>query len=751
MAEQQNILIKILADVAGANASFGKLQKTLGDLSNGTITLSKNFNAFEKGVSGSIGAQKAAEQVSKQYLQVMRQRLNISRAEVAGIKAVTEMHKAEAAAINAKIALQKAELAGDSVLLREMQQELQLRRLAVQEIELENRERRALTATKKNSAKATGQVTEEVQRSTGAMGSASFALLSFGQGLQDSAQFGMGAAQGLRAVNNNIQQFVTALALGSEQAGGMKNLLRDMRSLLIGPAGVIVAFSLVSAALEFFTTRAQRAKKEGEDFARAWEEAANSVFSFEDALSGMTISVPEQAITPLRERLEQDIKAIDDLISDAEESLSTEFSGSFSLALANAAAIDPIMGNIAQGSDDVRENTFKSAESDAKILEAREAVANLDMDRIEGQRRLLALLKQQEGFLDKRNELISLAKNLGLDFESTSKRTLTTIEKLTNQYDDLVKAFAGTGEAERQEGALRARIAVLENLRDITIEYSQSIEEMRLLMSQEGQEVISETERLEGLNKELRERIRLRRQVLGLEKVGADQLVQLSDSTKDFADEYARQNAERIKADAEGAKSFLNLQEGISKGIGLVSRSFGSMGTTFMQLAQQQEDGSRRMFKIGKALAISQAIMNSYQAYTAALADQTMPGPLRFISAGAALAAGLAQVAAIKSTKFGGGGGSSGSSSGRGGISSAPTFFTSFGNISDFPASNVASLSAASTSGTNISLVVQGRNLVGVIENEMQASSRRIGYSTGVFSGALASSSSTRDVFGGIK
>jgi len=272
VAEQQNILIKILADVAGANASFDKLQKTLGDLSNGTLTLSKNFNAFEQGVRGSIGAQKAAEQVSKRYEQILRQRLSISRAEVAGIKAVTEMHKAEAAAINAKLALQKAELAGDSVLLKEMQQELQLRRLAIQEIELENRERRALNATKRQAATTTNQVTGAVQASTGAMGSASFAVLSLGQAFQDSAQFGMGFAQGLRAVNNNIQQTFTAIALGSVQMGGFNNLVKAMGKSLLGPGGLILGFSAFSAALEFFTTRAQKASAEAKNLTNATQE-----------------------------------------------------------------------------------------------------------------------------------------------------------------------------------------------------------------------------------------------------------------------------------------------------------------------------------------------------------------------------------------------------------------------------------------------------------------------------------------------
>jgi len=154
------------------------------------------------------------------------------------------------------------------------------------------------------------------------------------------------------------------------------------------------------------------------------------------------------------------------------------------------------------------------------------------------------------------------------------------------------------------------------------------------------------------------------------------------------------------------------------------------MGTTFMQLAQQQEGGSRRMFKIGKALAISQAVMNSYQAYTAALADQTMPTPMRYVAAGAALAAGLAQVAAIKSTEFGQGGK-------KGRQISAPNVFagiTSVGALPGGAASQRSDLSMATIGGSGmglqVELVAQGRNLVAVSSTETSASKRRSGLQT---------------------
>lgn len=559
--------------------------------------------------------------------------------------------------------------------------------------------------------------TGEVRQFVDASGAASFALLSIGQAFQDSAQFGMGLAQGLRAVNNNIQQVFTSIALGSAQAGGMKNFFGEMSKQLIGPGGAIIAFSIVTAGIEFFTTRAQRAAKDTDELAKKFKEAADSVFTFQDSLSGMTVNIPESAITPLRAELEKQIGIIDDLIAKSEESSQDLFR----------------IASIARSPELLQ----KAVNAENEIVAAKEEIATLDMDRIEGQRRLLALLKQQEGFLEKRDELLQIAKDLGLDIESTAKTTLTEIEKLTEQYEDLVRAFGGDGQAERQQGALNARIQLLQDLQDATVNYSQSIEEMRLLMNQEGQEVISETERLEDLNEELRERIRLRRQIMGLEKIGADQLRGLGEATQDFTEEYKRESDERIKADAESAEAFFAMQQGISKGIGLVSQSFGSMGTTFMQLAQQQEGGSRRMFKIGKALAISQAVMNSYVAYTTALADKTIPGPMRFVAAGAALAAGLAQVAAIKSAEFGQGG--------KGRQVSAPNVFAGVTSVGALPggaasqlalqpASQRSDLSVAALGGfgggVQVELVAQGRNLVSVSSMEANASKRRSGLQT---------------------
>lgn len=80
-----------------------------------------------------------------------------------------------------------------------------------------------------------------------------------------------------------------------------------------------------------------------------------------------------------------------------------------------------------------------------------------------------------------------------------------------------------------------------------------------------------------------------------------------------------------------------------------------------------------KVFENNKAIAVATALINTYQAVTNAWAN--VPWPLNIAAAGAALAAGMAQVANIKSTNkssSSGGGGSGGGGGGGGGEAVGP-------------------------------------------------------------------------------
>jgi hypothetical protein len=77
---------------------------------------------------------------------------------------------------------------------------------------------------------------------------------------------------------------------------------------------------------------------------------------------------------------------------------------------------------------------------------------------------------------------------------------------------------------------------------------------------------------------------------------------------------------------------------------------------------------SRKMFEVGKAAAIAQSVMNTYQGVTKALAD--VPYPYNFVAAATVLAAGLNNVNNIRSTQFGSAGGGAASTGGAAGLGS---------------------------------------------------------------------------------
>jgi hypothetical protein len=114
----------------------------------------------------------------------------------------------------------------------------------------------------------------------------------------------------------------------------------------------------------------------------------------------------------------------------------------------------------------------------------------------------------------------------------------------------------------------------------------------------------------------------------------------------------------------------------------MADQSFSIIGDIITATAGQSEAAQRKAFNIAKAASIAQAIVNTYLAANAALAmdplKEVFPGQ-RFVQAALTIAAGLANVAKIRSTQFqgGGGGGSAPSPAAGNATMTPPPTFTS--------------------------------------------------------------------------
>ena len=153
------------------------------------------------------------------------------------------------------------------------------------------------------------------------------------------------------------------------------------------------------------------------------------------------------------------------------------------------------------------------------------------------------------------------------------------------------------------------------------------------------------TEAQRELNKQIQEGVNLAKQAREPYQVFADNIKAL-----DAAQTAGKISAEQYgQAQRQAALIAVNAYAGAASSIG------GSL---------------TQVFKKSKGVAIAAAIINSFQAASNALAQA--PWPLNFAAAAAALAAGFAQVANIRSTNEGGsGGGGGGASSGGGGDTAA--------------------------------------------------------------------------------
>jgi hypothetical protein len=146
---------------------------------------------------------------------------------------------------------------------------------------------------------------------------------------------------------------------------------------------------------------------------------------------------------------------------------------------------------------------------------------------------------------------------------------------------------------------------------------------------------------------ELLKELELQRQA-ELSKIKEDALIKQNDAE----DEANKKAAADAKATQEAKVGFA--QQTASNLLGIANL-----------IAGNNEAAARKIFAVNKALGIATAIQDTFRGATKVLADWPTPGPARFIAMAATITTGLANVASIATTKFGGGGSASGG--GRGG------------------------------------------------------------------------------------
>lgn len=161
-------------------------------------------------------------------------------------------------------------------------------------------------------------------------------------------------------------------------------------------------------------------------------------------------------------------------------------------------------------------------------------------------------------------------------------------------------------------------------------------------------------------------------------------------------DKAATESGNRIKNTIQEISLASQLDFEIMQGYG--SEAFGMMGDAANAFYELSGNKSKELFALNKAFSIGQAIMNTYEGASKAIAQGGIFGG---IMAAAVIAMGMAQVAKIASTQPGSSGGSGGSMSG-GSISRSTAMANTSGMINNTTNNNNV------TSTPSITFIVNG-------------------------------------------
>lgn len=531
--------------------------------------------------------------------------------------------------------------------------------------------------------------TGALQSMRGATGSADFALLSLTQGIQDAGNFGMGMAQGIRAVNNNLQAFITALVHSSQMSGGFINSISAMGKAMMGPAGLLFAFSAVSASIEFFSNRSQRATKEANDLAKSIKDVASSIFKEVGGAEGI-MATPEQ---------------IRSILSDITRSIE---------------GYEKAIG---------------------VIRNLNRTISGEELQAIQFQENRLELLEMEKEVLDEMLARYTLQEKL-----LAAMAGLKTVQDLNAQYDNFLATLKAINPALSITVAEFAKLSASGGLGAFLADARWDEARRQFEITQFRAERLSEAMiRLRDSFKKIdpdvgastigagMEEIERRmnqspfiRKLLGEEPmIAPDRLRQLGDATVT----ETQRTAEAMRTiDMTFAQTvtglFNNNADHIVRFGSLIQQSLGGAGTSFMQLAKMGEEANMRLFRAGQAFGVAEAVVNTAVGITRAFRD--LPFWLAIPAAASIAASGVAQIAAIKSASAGGSAPRSGASainlSAPGPGTGTPSFGFSLGNASSFPSLSAGAVQSQAIRVTG-TLTGEGRDLVAVVSSEVQAQS----------------------------
>lgn len=507
-------------------------------------------------------------------------------------------------------------------------------------------------------------------------------MLSFGDIVQDSAQFSFGFAQGARAIGNNIafaaEQFVIMRANMVSAKGATVTLGATMKALgssLMGPIGVIVLINTFVTAITMAATRQDRLNKSVKEGRDLLEETYKSLIKF--SVGDIEINLFEQAgvqdqvnslisITNEIAGLQGEIDEIQAGIVGRGDRLTRATSSQRKAIFELNSEIGALS---ARRNDIIKQFPFLERFENSQLQRFAELEKETS-DLAAAEEIRLEFFKNQidggEEYLRVFNEINQINQDLAL---SEAQRILgledlvLTQEEAVKRLQMLKTELIASGLPTFMLNSLLIQLSkTYESLAKSAKEYADSISMVSTahgLLASDNEEVVKIGEKYaEQLFNQLNnEKLVLEQSVLSGQATQEqiERYVDLSMAVNELADSQAT-TAEKVKITS---KSFSDAFSLISSNVTKFISSLTSLNQTN---AAQSEAAAKKQFESQKKLSYASSVVAGAEAFVKALDEKP---PFNFILAGLVAASTAAQLATISRQQFDyGGSGISGASGG---------------------------------------------------------------------------------------
>jgi hypothetical protein len=258
----QDALIKITIDPSKGIATINGVKVALKDLANAQKEVNDQIEKNNEAIEGSLKWHKMM--VSK--LNAEREALSTNAEQFDELTIEIKKHNEAINEITKNKELERAAIKGSFqdyenqiIALRRQQKTMADNNEAVLEYERRIKSLRAEQRQLTTGTRLTGKGMASMSSSAGLAGAAA---TEFGRMVGD-------AQYGIQGMSNNIQQLGSLFTDLVQQEGSTRKAFDLFKATLVGPAGVLVAISLVTTAIEFFV----RSQKDAEDAVKDFNES----------------------------------------------------------------------------------------------------------------------------------------------------------------------------------------------------------------------------------------------------------------------------------------------------------------------------------------------------------------------------------------------------------------------------------------------------------------------------------------------